>query len=43
MLDVKFYRLRNGSFARNLMPWFLPFSQKFAVFFAIFAVIFCCP
>ena len=27
-----------------ILPWFLPFSQKFAVFFkTIFAVIFYCP
>jgi len=26
-----------------ILPWFLRFSQKFAVFFAIFAVIFYCP
>jgi len=40
MLDVEFYRLYNGIWARDLIMClrrdFLRFSQKFAVFFTIF-------
>jgi len=35
VLDVEFYRLYIGLWARNLMPWFLRYSQKFAVFIAV--------
>jgi len=36
MLDVEFYRLYNGFWARSLMPWFFRFSQKFSRFFCYF-------
>jgi len=47
MLDVEFYGLYNGIWARDLMPWFFSdfcdFHKSLPCFFAILAVIFYCP
>ena len=47
MLDVEFYRLYNGLWVRDLMPWFCrdfcDFHKSLSCFLPFFAVIFYCP